>query len=82
MSTQILSLKDEYTFHFSNFLIIGLCNCFANCWFEIFSFLTPLPANLLRIAKVSDCACLAEEFLSRIYKLLTQDLFDTHILDI
>ena len=23
---QILSLKDEYTFHFLNFLVIGLCN--------------------------------------------------------
>ena len=26
----ILSLKDEYTFLFLNFLIIGLCNSFAN----------------------------------------------------
>ena len=27
---QILSIKDEYIFHFSNFLIIGLCNSSAN----------------------------------------------------
>ena len=44
----ILSMKDEYTFRFSNFLIICLCNPSANshvanskgCWFDIFSFLT------------------------------------------
>ena len=30
-TSQILSLKDEYTFRFPNFLIIGLCNFFANC---------------------------------------------------
>ena len=32
---QILSLKDEYTFRFSNFLMIGLCNFSANSWFGI-----------------------------------------------
>ena len=30
-SPRILFLKEEYTFHFSNFLIIGLSNLFANC---------------------------------------------------
>ena len=29
--TQILSIKDECTYRFSNFLIIVLCNTFANC---------------------------------------------------
>ena len=40
---QILSIKGEYTFQFSNFLIIGLCNSLAKSkglWFVIFSFLT------------------------------------------
>ena len=40
---QILSIKGEYTFQFSNFLIIGLCNSSAKSkglWFIIFSFLT------------------------------------------
>ena len=42
---QILSLKDEYTFLFSNFLIIGLCNFSTNCWFYLISFLIPLPVT-------------------------------------
>ena len=29
---QVLSLKDEYTFCFSNFLIVGLCYSSANFW--------------------------------------------------
>ena len=44
---QILSLKDEYTFHFSGFLIIGLCSSSNNCWFGIISLLTPLPEDVL-----------------------------------
>ena len=41
---QILPGKDECTFHFSNFLIIGLCNPSANSWFDIFSiFILPPP---------------------------------------
>ena len=39
---QILSTKDEYTFRFLQFLIIGLCNSSANSLFEIFSFPKPL----------------------------------------
>ena len=27
-------IKNEYTFCFSNFLMIGLCNATANCWFS------------------------------------------------
>ena len=34
MRTQILFLKDEYTFRFSNFLITGICNFYANCWLK------------------------------------------------
>ena len=32
---QILSLKDECTFRFSNFVVICLCNSSATCRFEI-----------------------------------------------
>ena len=42
-AAQILSITDEYTFHISNFLIIGLCNYSANCWPDIFSLLIPPP---------------------------------------
>ena len=38
---QILFLKDNYSFRFSNFLLIGLCNSSASSWFKIFSFLMP-----------------------------------------
>ena len=34
---QTLSIKDEYTFRFSNFLRIGLSDSLANCWFGIIS---------------------------------------------
>ena len=75
---QILSIKDECTFPFSNFLIIGLCNSSANSLFEIFSFLIALPeADLSRVAKVSDRESKAD-FLSKIYKPLKQDPFDIH----
>ena len=42
---QLLSIKDECTFLFLKFLIIGLCNSSANSLFEIFSFLT-VPAEV------------------------------------
>ena len=35
---QIMSIKDECTFLFSNFLIIGLCNSSANSLPVVFSF--------------------------------------------
>ena len=41
---KILLIKDEYSFRFSIFLIIGLCNS----WFDIFSFLTEPPEVLCR----------------------------------
>ena len=37
---QILSIKDEHTFRFLNYLVIGLCNCSAISLFDIFRFLT------------------------------------------
>ena len=75
---QILSIKDECTFPFSNFLIIGLCNSSANSLFEIFSFLIALPqADLSRVAKLSDHEREAD-FLSKIYKPLKKDPFDIH----
>ena len=44
---QILSIKDECTSIFSNFLTIGLCSCSANCLLEITLFLiAPSPADL------------------------------------
>ena len=45
---QILSIKGECTFSLSKFLIIDLCNYFATCLFEIFSFLIPLPEEFLQ----------------------------------
>ena len=40
---QILTIKDEFTFIFLNFVITGLCNSSANLLSEIFSFLIPPP---------------------------------------
>ena len=40
---QILCIKDEYTFLFSNFLKIGLCNSSANPLLDIISFLITPP---------------------------------------
>ena len=51
---QVLSLKDEYTFRFSNFLVIGLCNSSANCCSDIIS---PLIANLFCVAKAFGRSC-------------------------
>ena len=45
---QILSIKGECIFSLSKFLIIDLCNSFANFLFEIFSFLIPLPEEFLQ----------------------------------
>ena len=42
-ATQIWFLKDEYTFHFSNFPIIGWCHSSDNCLFGIVLFLAHLP---------------------------------------
>ena len=39
----LLSIKDECTFIFLNFLMIGLCNSSANSLLEIISFLTVPP---------------------------------------
>ena len=43
---QILSVRDEYTFHFSNFLIIGLCSSLATCWFGIILLCNSTPRRL------------------------------------
>ena len=67
----MLSIKDEYTFRFSNFLIIGLCNSSANSWFDIISLLTPL-----REANLS--AGEADFFFQKIYKPLKQVHVDIH----
>ena len=48
-ASQILSIKRERTFRFSNFQVIGLCSCSANSLLEIIYFLTgPLEAFLLK----------------------------------
>ena len=44
---QILSLKDECAFHFSNFLIIGLCNSSVNFSFCSILFVTEPLARFL-----------------------------------
>ena len=44
---QILSMKNECTFRFSSFLIIGLCNYSDNSQFDIFSILTVPPETFL-----------------------------------
>ena len=51
---QMLSLSDEYTFHFPNFLIIGLCNSSAH---SLFGIILLLIVYLSRVSKVSDQAC-------------------------
>ena len=66
-------MKGGCTLLFSNFGIISLCNSPADYWPDIFSFLMPLPVNLIRVArvakisdrKVSDYAPVAEDFLSK-----------------
>ena len=49
---QILSLKDEYTFTFSKFLTIGLCNSSANCFIEKLQILFSI-LDLSWVTKVS-----------------------------
>ena len=44
---QLLSLKDGYTFGFSNFLMVDLCNSSAYYWLDIISVLIPPLENLL-----------------------------------
>ena len=59
---QQLSLKNEYSFRYSNFLMIGLCHSSANCraakskgcWCALSSLLV---TDSSRIAMVSDRAC-------------------------
>ena len=43
----ILSLKDEYTFGFSNILGIGSCNSSDYCWFGIILLLIAQPEDFL-----------------------------------
>ena len=47
---QILSIKVESTFIFSNFLIIGFCNSATNLLLEVISFLT-VPPEIVFIKK-------------------------------
>ena len=59
---QILSIKGECTFRFSNILIIGLCNSLAKSLFsETMPELIPVPlfvleADLYHVGKFSDSA--------------------------
>ena len=52
-ASQILSLKDEYTFCFPSFLINWLCYSSADCCFEK-NLILLLIADLSRVAEVSD----------------------------
>ena len=71
--------KDECTFRFSNFLITGLCNSFANSLFCTILFLTT-PPEVLEPENLF--ARLAEVFLSKKkkkkYKSLKLDFVDIH----
>ena len=75
-------MKDECNFILLNFLIIGLCNSFANSLLGIFSFLI---ADLFRVAKVSDLASVSapsDVSYQKNYKPLKQVHVDVcHILD-
>ena len=73
---QILFMKSECNFLFSNILIIGLFNSYANCWFDILIF--NATTSKFRITKFSDCAPVAEVFYQKIYKALKQVHVDVH----
>ena len=45
-AAQIMSLQDEYTLRFSNFLMNELCNSSVNSWFRTTSFLITPPQVL------------------------------------
>ena len=65
---------DECTFHYLNFLIIGMSNSSAYSWFDIIFLLRAPPEADLSVSKA--------DILSKIYKPSKQDLFDIHhILD-
>ena len=64
-----MSTKDGFAFLLPSLLKIGLCDSLANSWFEIFSFLIPLPANLF---------ALVASFYQKDYKPLKQDFFDIY----
>ena len=49
LAAQILPIKDECTFGFSNFLIIGLRNYSANSCFNLCPFLAPPLEDLFKI---------------------------------
>ena len=54
----ILSIKNEYTLHFLNYLITGMSNSSANYWFDMILLLTVPPEVLAaalsaRVADVS-----------------------------
>ena len=72
---QIIFIKDDHTFSFLNFLIIGLCNSSANFCFDINSLLTTPPGNLF--VHVAEALAL-EDFLSRNFKPLEQIHVDVH----
>ena len=55
LAPQILFLKREYTFRFTNFLIITLCSSSSNSSFGITSLLTQLPEDFLsKLLKATD----------------------------
>ena len=84
LTPHILSIKDEYTLCFSNFLIIGLCIFLASSCFDITLVLTTSRANLFGVAEVSDHRLVAEilapkDFLSKnLYQPLEQVHVETH----
>ena len=61
-AVQVLPVKDECLFHFSNVLLTGLCNSSGNTWFGIITLLMARP----------------KDSLSKNHKPQKQDLFYIH----
>ena len=75
---QLLFIKYECTFRFTNYLIIDLRNFSANSWFDIILFSI---SDLSCISKVFDQTRVTappEDSLSKIYKPLKQNPFQFH----
>ena len=77
----ILSIKDGYTLRVINFLIIGICNSFANCWFDL-TLLLIAPPEVLAADLFALVADVSISFYQKICKPLMQDLLISIILRI
>ena len=71
----MLSLKEEYILHYLYFLIIGLCNSSANCWFSVLE-LIYVPVWVADLFEHVAADLLTKK--KKKTKPLKQDLFDIH----